>query len=512
MADGEERLVRLAGRLDELRAHLVSAGASWPASVHPANQASAQNLAHYVELRRRDIRDLQRDLAELGLSSLGRAEAHVLATVDAVRRAVSSLAGRPFTEDPAAIPVDFAAGERLLRARSVALLGETGRGRWTRIMVTLPSEAAADPGLVHDVVTAGAEVVRIRCAYGGPEEWATMIRHVREAEAVLGRTVTVTMDLAGPRVRTRAADPDAPGASGSVPSLRTGDALHLLGEPRPARRSGRPPRVACTSPLALESAVAGHRVFFDDGRLGAVVEKVGRHSLHLRITDAPPQGGVLEPDTRILLPDTDAQLPALTEKDVANLPFVARHADAVGLSFVRTPDDVSLLQRHLADLGRADLGLILKVETISGFAHLPEILLAGMRSPSVGVTIARGDLAVEAGYARLAEVQEEILWLCEAAHVPVVWATDVLDTLAKTGTPSRAEVTDAAMSGRAECVMLNPGPYVVHAVDFLDDLLTRMADHQRKKSPLLRQLRAWDGAGRPDARVALASAGVGETP
>ena len=118
-----------------------------------------------------------------------------------------------------------------------------------------------------------------------------------------------------------------------------------------------------------------------------------------------------------------------------------------------------------------------------------------MRSPLVGVMIARGDLAVEAGYERLAEVQEEILWLCEAAHLPVIWATEVLDQLARTGQPSRAEVTDAAMAQRAECVMLNKGPHIDAAIVVLDDILRRMSGHQRKKTPFLRPLRSWTTTG-----------------
>ena len=109
-------------------------------------------------------------------------------------------------------------------------------------------------------------------------------------------------------------------------------------------------------------------------------------------------------------------------------------------------------------------------------------------SHSVGVMIARGDLAVECGYERLAEAQEEILWISEAAHVPVVWATQVLETLTKTGRPTRAEITDAAMGERAECVMLNKGPYVVEAVRTLDDILRRMEAHQDKKRSMLRKL------------------------
>jgi pyruvate kinase len=114
-----------------------------------------------------------------------------------------------------------------------------------------------------------------------------------------------------------------------------------------------------------------------------------------------------------------------------------------------------------------------------------------MRSPLVGVMIARGALAVEAGYERLAEAQEDILWLYEAAHLPVIWATEVLDQLSRTGKPSRAEVTDAAMGQRAECVMLNKGPHVDDAIVVLDDILRRMSRHQRKKTPLLQPLHSW---------------------
>jgi pyruvate kinase len=126
------------------------------------------------------------------------------------------------------------------------------------------------------------------------------------------------------------------------------------------------------------------------------------------------------------------------------------------------------------------------------FENLPELLLTAMRSEVVGVMIARGDLAVEVGFERLAEVQEEIMWACEAAHIPVIWATQVLDSLARTGQASRAEVTDAAMAVRAECVMLNKGPHITDAIGVLDSILTRMQSHHQKKRSLLRRLRAWD--------------------
>src|SRR5271168_2189124 len=155
------------------------------------------------------------------------------------------------------------------------------------------------------------------------------------------------------------------------------------------------------------------------------------------------------------------------------------------MSFVRNPSDVEQLLDALSRLGGDSLGIVLKIETRQAFGHLPQLLLTAMRHPRVGVMIARGDLAVEGGYARLAELQEEILWLCEAAHLPVIWATEVLDNLARTGRPTRSEVTDAAMAQQAECIMLNKGPHIDDAISVLDDILTRMAGHQRKKTALL---------------------------
>jgi pyruvate kinase len=149
------------------------------------------------------------------------------------------------------------------------------------------------------------------------------------------------------------------------------------------------------------------------------------------------------------------------------------------------------LQDRLKALNAPHVGVVLKIETQRAFQQLPELLLAALRGSSAGVMIARGDLAVECGFERLAEVQEEILWICEAAHMPVIWATQVLESLAKTGLPSRAEITDAAMGVRAECVMLNKGPHILEAIRALDNILRRMQEHQSKKMPLLRQLKSW---------------------
>jgi len=297
------------------------------------------------------------------------------------------------------------------------------------------------------------------------------------------------------------------GRVGALPALarslvlRKGDEVLLtlpdvLGEQavRDARqRVAQPAHIGCTLPEVLRDLRAGERIMFDDGKISGVITSATPRQATVKITRARSRGSRLEADKGINLPDSALHLAALTPKDLADLAEIVQHADAVGYSFVRRPEDIHRLQAELERLGALRLGVLLKIENRQAFEQLPSLLLALMRSPVAGVMIARGDLAIEIGYERLAEVQEEILWMCEAAHMPVVWATQVLETLAKEGVPSRAEITDAAMGVRAECVMLNKGPYIVETIRALDNILKRMQEHHRKKREMLRKLKLAEG-------------------
>jgi len=608
--DMRDGLADVSDRLDRLLHAVLRADAV--ESVHPAHAASAVNLAHFVAMRSSDLRELQGQLAQLGLSSLGRSEAHVLATILAVRTALDALQNSPTEQHDLGAAPSFDEGRELLATKAAALLGPEPAERTTRIMVTLPSEVRHRPELVQELVDLGMDIARINCAHDDLAVWETMAGLVRAAATNAGREVRILMDLAGPKLRT---GPIRPGAAvvklrprrdvfgrvlapvrarlvdttqtvdagraaaggGSadervgpvVPveleflhSLAYGDAIHLRDARDAARwltvvevddtgvtveahhtiylvpglvletERGRPCgtvgplphrpgliplscgdlvelvaadddellgealaaggcRIGCTLPEAVAALEVGDRVFLDDGLFGGIVELVDDGAAWVRITSAPPGGGKLKAQKGINLPDTHVPVDVLTAKDLADLPSIVRLADMVALSFVRSPADVELLQSALDLLDARSLGLVLKIETVEAFRSLPDILRVAMRGEHVGVMIARGDLAVEAGYERLAELQEEILWLCEAAHLPVIWATEVLDQLARTGRPSRSEITDAAMSERAECVMLNKGPHIPEAMRTLDDILRRMTEHQTKKRPLLRPLRSW---------------------
>ncbi len=505
--------------------------------------------------------------------------------------------------------VGFSAGRLALQQNAADLLGPTRPNRPTRIMVTMPTEAADDYGLVRALLERGMDCVRINCAHDDEDRWERMVEKVHTATGELGRRCRILMDLPGPKLRTGTLQPgprvvrlrprrddlgrptepvlarlmaeDGPadgrrvGSEPSIPvprkwlaGLQRGDRIRLR-DTRGSRRTfdvvdadgpgvvvavddttylatgtklrGRPgraevgalpavehglllrvgdhlrltsdllqdsepastesgaddgrgdgvPRIGCTLPEALAALELGHRVLFDDGKIAGVVVAVGDRCADIRITATGAKGSKLRAEKGINMPDSELRLPAFGPEDGSILPFVVRHADLVGLSFAQSPEDVDALQTRLRALDGERLGIVLKIETQRGFAALPETLLAAMRSPRLGVMVARGDLAVECGFERLAEVQEEMLCLCASAHLPVIWATQVLDQMAKTGQPSRAEISDAAMAGRSECVVLNKGPHIVEAVAALDDILRRMASHQRKKDALLRRLQTW---------------------
>jgi len=246
--------------------------------------------------------------------------------------------------------------------------------------------------------------------------------------------------------------------------------------------------IGCSHPEVIDSLRPNQWVWFDDGKLGTVVDHVDKHGVWLHVTHSGPNGVKLRDDKGINFPDTHLHLPCLTDKDLHDLDFICRHADMVGFSFVQSDTDMRTLMTELKQRNARHLAIIAKIETRVAVKNLPTIMFSTLATHPLGIMIARGDLAVELGGVRMAEIQEELLWLCEAAHVPVIWATQVFENLAKKGTSSRPELTDAAMSGRAECVMLNKGPYIQEAVSTLNSILVRMQEHQQKKSAQLRAL------------------------
>ena len=585
-----ERVVRYAHRHQSLLLDLPE-----------ERRASAHNLLCYLGLRQLDLRTLQDRLAHLGLSSIGRAESNVLATLSAVLHNLNVLNGKETSRPD--VYQSFDELNNRLESNTEKLFGPGPGNRRAHIMVTMPEAAADDYMMVHHLVKNGMDCIRVNCAHGNHVNWGRIIQQKAYAERVMGRRCPVLMDLRGPKMRTgpigaaaavlkirprrdeygkvlraariwmapdltrsgecamadaclavdadllsacrpgdrieledargsrrrwkigevspegcwaearkttylvngtqlrlkgsnRSSDVrDLPQPEGSV-TLRTGDVVYLTaheesGKPAYLGTDGtqlRPGRIPVPVPEIFRDAQPGEPVIFDDCRISGIIEKRSDEQLDVRITHTRKPQEKLSSDKGLNLPETRLELPALSAEDVQDLDFVASNADMIGLSFTNTPEDVRELRQRLLALDAAHVGVVVKIETKRGFANLPRILIEALRFPACGVMIARGDLAAECGFERMAELQEEILWICEAAHVPVIWATQVLEGLTKRGHASRAEISDAAMGQSAECVMLNKGPYVVEAVRMLDDILRRMQDHQSKKRSMLRKL------------------------
>lgn len=478
----------LLGELAALRARIETAAArrldSWrdlPARERFAPAAS--NLALYLAFREADLRPLQPRLAALGLSSLGRCESHVSATLDAVAAALARLAGDP---NPSAFPgpAAFAEGAFEIARRRDAMFGPGTPVRATRIMATLPTEAAWNAAYVRGLVNAGVDCVRINCAHDDPSAWSAMVGHTHDAGQAAGRAVPVSMDIGGPKVRLG-------GVKATGQKMMRGDRFEIAAAP--GSKKDRPRRYGLTHPELLPHLVPAAPVWIDDGKVrGRVVSRSGDVAL-MEVTGVRDKGAKIKPDKGIAIPGAELDIPALTEADFAALDSVAAHADIVAFSFVQRPADVLQLVDAI-DARRGDRprpAILLKIETARAVRNLPDLIVAAAGAAPVGVMIARGDLAVDVGFERLSELQDEILWLCEAARIPVVWATQVLDGLLHDGLATRAEATDAAMGQRAECVMLNKGPHLLEAVEFLSGVLARMDRHHAKKVANLAPLGAW---------------------
>ncbi|ORV03330.1 pyruvate kinase [Mycolicibacterium canariasense] len=339
------------------------------------------------------------------------------------------------------------------------------------------------------------DVITLRDARGAKRR-LTLVADPDTSGGLIATTDKTTYLLTGTELRVHG--DDDPAQVGVLPELEQslvlhrGDVLTVTRDcsPAPMNTVGAP-RIGCTLPEVFDNARIGEAIHFDDGRISGQIVGVRADELAVRIDHASATGSKLRAGKGINVPDTALPVPALTDKDIADLDTAVQIADLVEMSFVQDPADVLKLHELLDRPGGERIGIVLKIETRRAFERLPQLLLTAMRRPRLGVMIARGDLGVEVGYERLAELQEEILWLCEAAHLPVIWATQVLEQLAATGLPSRAEISDAAMGERAECVMLNKGPHIDDALTALDDILHRMSGHHYKKDALLRRLRSW---------------------
>lgn len=570
---------------------------------------SLQNLRTYVKLRSQDISGLQNSLANIGLSSLGRAQSCVINSINQDIFILSKLLHKPYTQtktDEDALNYEDAKNIMLKHAE---VFGSTSDTFKTRVMVTLPSEAADDPNLIGDIIANGASVLRINTAHDNAEVWNKMASIIKEENKQQNKDTKIYVDLAGPKNRTQNIEKlFTPFKVGSWRQPKEVEILPLSPENftkkgekdnfgnrlstlvvskeffnksknaneliiddferkttqryRVVNKDGRIfidvnkkitifenttikienfqndnskmsklynyemlPKtirlfksqkliitdkkimgqtnfeykdnlyaaiIGCSNKEIFPHVNRDDEIFIDDGKIGCKVVEIIDLGLICEVFLAKDSGTILKEEKGINFPNTDLAIDAITDEDKINFEAIVSFADIIGISFAQTSEDIKMLQNMLKEKGKKSTAIAPKIETKTALRNLPSILETLIEWEKFALMIARGDLAIEVGFDNLPYIQEEILGICEAAHVPVIYATQILEGKMKNNLPSRAEVTDAATAQRADCVMLNKGPYVTDTVLVLKNILRQMHTLFQKNRQLLSTCKTWE--------------------
>lgn len=297
--------------------------------------------------------------------------------------------------------------------------------RRTKILATM-GPATADPAIIRAIIDAGADGCRLNFSHGTQADHATTCRIIREQSAEAGRRVQVLQDLGGPKIRTGRL---------AVPLTLTPGARVVL-ELSDLDGTGDPERITSTFEPLFTSVGTGQRLLLDDGRLELVVTAVESGRLVTRVVE----GGVLDSRKGINVPGNVVRTAAMTEKDRDDLRAgIAMGVDTVALSFVQSPDDVAQAREAARGAGAADIPIIAKIERPAAVDRIDDIVAV-----SDGIMVARGDLGIELPLETLPAVQRRVMLAARRRGIPVIVATEVLESMRVSPRPTRAEVTDAA--------------------------------------------------------------------
>ena len=325
--------------------------------------------------------------------------------------------------------------------------------RRTRILATI-GPASNSVESVRALMAAGVDAFRLNFSHGTRETHRATCRMIREVARSADRPIAVLQDLGGPKIRVGVLEEPLTLVPGQRVTIARGSFVGTGG------------RIPCAFDALFSSVAAGHALRIDDGRIGLLVETAAADSLVARVVD----GGLLQSGKGINLPSSVVKTSALTEKDREDLAAgIEMGVDLVALSFVQTAEDVVAAREAARSLGAPSMPIIAKIEKPQAVDCLDAILEVAQ-----GLMIARGDLGVEIPLETVPTVQRRVVMAARRRGLPVILATEVLESMRTQPRPTRAEVTDAAHAV-GECVdtiMLSGetavGQYPIRAVEVLD--------------------------------------------
>ncbi len=341
--------------------------------------------------------------------------------------------------------------------------------RRTRIVCTI-GPASRDEGTLRKMVHAGMDVARLNFSHGTHVEHAAVIRAIREGESEWGHPVTIIQDLQGPKIRLG-------NFVGGRAMLMTGESFTLTAEPVEGTSAG----ASLDHPELFAALKPGDQIWMDDGTIQLAVQSVGPGEARCRVT----AGGVVSDHKGVALPGLPLPLSCLTAKDKQDLRFGIEHGvDYVAVSFVRSASDIQEVRKFLLDQ-RASLPIIAKLERAEIVANLPGILAL-----VDAVMVARGDLGVEVPIEEVPIIQRDVIRQARVAKVPVIVATQMLESMVTYLRPTRAEVSDVATAifAGADAVMLSAetasGQHPVAAVEVMSRVAAR-AEREFQRASVL---------------------------
>ncbi len=358
--------------------------------------------------------------------------------------------------------------------------------RSTRIVCTI-GPSSASPAVLKNLILAGMDVARLNFSHGDHDTHRKAARDVRAAAEAAGRPIAVIADLQGPKIRTGPLDT-------AFLRLVRGRQVVLTAEPR-----REPMEIQVSHHELVDTVRKGDRVLVDDGRIELIVRSVANGRAECSVV----RGGLLGERKGISVPGRTPPLPALTDKDLDDLRLAAElKVDYVALSFVRKPQDVVDCMHHIASLGFS-APVIAKLEKLEAIRELGSILeVAG------AVMVARGDLGVELKLGELPAVQKEVIDKANRAGVPVITATEMLESMVTSNRPTRAEASDVANAiwDGTDAVMLSQETSVgAHPVDAVR-AMARICLSAQRHPTFQRKRQIWREPGEVGSAIAHAAA------
>ncbi|MGH3468641.1 MAG: pyruvate kinase, partial [Thermocrispum sp.] len=298
--------------------------------------------------------------------------------------------------------------------------------RRAKIVCTMgPATATAEK--VRGLLSAGMNVARLNFSHGSHSDHKQVYDLIRAAAAESGEPVGILADLQGPKIRLGTF------AAGPV-QWRKEDIVRITVEDVPGTHD----RVSTTYKGLAEDAKPGDRLLVDDGKVGLVVQDVEGPDVVCEVTE----GGEVSNNKGVSLPGMDVSVPALSEKDIADLEFAMElDVDFIALSFVRSPADIDLVHQVMDRTGLRRVPVIAKLEKPEAVANLEAIVLA-----FDGVMVARGDLGVELPLEQVPLVQKRAIQIARENAKPVIVATQMLESMINNSRPTRAEASDVAIA------------------------------------------------------------------